>query len=86
MLQILMFLLCTDIQGTCATNGHGLYEGLDWLQQTLTGKEVKKAVVKPVKEVVASVSPEQQKPADKPNSGSWWSMLTNYFTKTTLAA
>ncbi|KAL6044685.1 Arf GTPase arf1 [Balamuthia mandrillaris] len=26
------------IQATCATNGNGLYEGLDWLAHTLTGK------------------------------------------------
>ena len=77
--------MCADIEGTCATTGEGLYEALSWLQQTLTRKEVKKAVVKPVKEVVATVSPDQ-KPADKPNTGSWWSMLTNYFTKTTLTA
>jgi ADP-ribosylation factor protein 1 len=26
------------IQATCATSGDGLYEGLDWLSHTLTGK------------------------------------------------
>ena len=50
-----------DIQGTSAMTGDGLQEGLRWLQQTLTGKEVKKAVVKPVKEVIGTVSPDQKK-------------------------
>lgn len=27
------------IQATCATNGDGLYEGLDWLSDTLTRKK-----------------------------------------------
>ena len=27
-------LLYTDIQGSCATNGDGVYEGLDWLKNT----------------------------------------------------
>ncbi|CAG9319252.1 unnamed protein product [Blepharisma stoltei] len=27
------------IQSTCATSGDGLYEGLDWLSRTLTGKK-----------------------------------------------
>jgi signal recognition particle receptor subunit beta len=26
------------IQATCATSGDGLYEGLDWLAHTVTGK------------------------------------------------
>jgi signal recognition particle receptor subunit beta len=31
------------IQGTCATSGDGLYEGLDWLSKALTDKEVEVA-------------------------------------------
>ena len=27
------------IQSTCATTGDGLYEGLDWLSRTLSGKK-----------------------------------------------
>ena len=30
------------IQSTCATNGDGLYEGLDWLSNTLKKKKYKK--------------------------------------------
>ena len=68
----------TDIQGTCATKGDGLYEGLDWVQSMLTSREVKKTVVKPVKEVINSVSPES-KPSGKPATRSWWTMITSYF-------
>ena len=74
------------MQGTCATTGEGLYDGFDWLQATITQKEVKKAVVRPVKEVVNSVTPEatspSDKPVNKPNTNSWWNMLTSYFVKT----
>ena len=52
------------MQGTCATTGEGLYDGLDWLQSTITQKEVKKAVVKPVKEVMNSMTPEATPPSD----------------------
>jgi ADP-ribosylation factor protein 1 len=31
------------VQGTCATSGDGLYEGLDWLSNVLTDKEVEAA-------------------------------------------
>ena len=27
------------IQGACAINGEGLYEGLDWLSEVVTGKK-----------------------------------------------
>eukprot|EP00483_Globobulimina_turgida_P000827 UN00828 len=30
------------VQGTCATTGDGLYEGLDWLSKTLTNKKKRK--------------------------------------------
>jgi len=74
----------TDVQGTCATSGEGLYDGLNWLQSTITKKEVKKAVVKPVQEVVDSVTlksgsaPQDQadKPASKPSTSSWWRMYS----------
>ena len=70
-----------DVQGTCATTGEGLYEGLSWLQSTLTQREVKKAVVKPVKEVVKSeITPlSSDKPAKKPVTSSWWGMISSYF-------
>ena len=29
------------IQATCATNGDGLYEGLDWLSNTVSAKQVR---------------------------------------------
>ena len=45
-----MFLHSSDIQGTCATSGDGLYEGLSWLKQELTQKQIKTAVKKPLVE------------------------------------
>ena len=68
----------TDIQGTCATSGDGLYEGLTWLQQELTGKQMKKTVAKPIQETKDSMM----------KSGfisSWLSSLGSYFTFTTTA-
>ena len=53
-------LVLADVQGSCATSGEGLYEGLEWLEAIITKKEVKKAVVNPIKEVVSSVSPDSQ--------------------------
>ena len=47
---------CTDIQGTSAVKGEGLYEGLDWLKDTLTAKEVVKSVSKPTAEVKDSLT------------------------------
>ena len=67
-----LFFLSSDIQGTCATNGDGLYEGLTWLQTELTGKQIKKAVTKPIQETSDSVV----------KSGffsSWFSSLSSYF-------
>eukprot|EP00731_Ephydatia_muelleri_P030255 Em0021g778a len=32
------------IQSTCATSGDGLYEGLDWLRDTLSNREIKKTL------------------------------------------
>lgn len=43
------------IKGTSATNGDGLYEGLTWLQQQATGKQVKKAITQPFQETGDSV-------------------------------
>lgn len=73
------YMHATDIQGTCATTGDGLYDSLDWIQSTLTEREVKRTVIKPVKEVVSSVSP---KPSEKHDAQSWWTMITSYFAKT----
>ena len=73
-----MFDSYTDIQGTSATSGDGLYEGLTWLQQELTGKQMKKTVTKPIQETKDSIM----------KSGfvsSWLSALGNYFTFTTTA-
>ena len=64
-----------DVQGTCAGSGDGLYEGLSWIQETLTNQEVKKSVVKPVKEVLSI-------PEGKPKSHTWWSTISNYFSLT----
>ena len=74
---IFIAMLCfhphADVQGTCATKGDGLYEGLTWLQQQLTGKQMKKAVTKPIQETGDSVAKK---------SGlfsSWFSALGSYF-------
>ena len=41
------YYLRADIQGTCATNGEGLYEGMDWLASTLTNKKKQRDKSKP---------------------------------------
>ena len=69
-----MYILCTDIQGSCATNGDGLYEGLDWLKNTLTAKHVKKSISKPTSEVKHFLMRKNGFIA------SWLSSLSNYFT------
>ena len=46
----------TDIQPSCAPTGDGLYEGLDWLCDQLTGTAAKKSVMKPVQETKDSLS------------------------------
>ena len=81
--MITLSLVSPDIQGTSASTGEGLYEGLDWVRSKLSQKEVKTTVVKPLKEVINSVQPsEVKKPLGKPDTSSWWSMITDYFTKT----
>ena len=65
----------TDIQGTCATNGDGLYEGLDWLSSKITQKRLKKTIVKPVKETLA-ISKE-----GSTAKTSWWTSLSSYFVR-----
>ena len=67
----------TDIQGTSATSGEGLYEGLSWLQSKLTGKQAKKAVTQPIVEVKDSLS------AKNGLVSSWFSSIASYFTKKT---
>lgn len=59
------------IEGTCATKGDGLYEGLSWLKETLANKEVKKVITKPIVETKDSVT--------KSSFSSWMSTLTSYF-------
>ena len=69
------FHLCfaADIQGTSGRNGKGLYEGLSWIQKSLTQKELQESVVKPLKEVTS--------PLGKPNSHTWWSTISTYFVR-----
>ena len=74
-----IIIMYTDVQGTCATTGDGLYEGLDWATSTFNSRKMKQALVKPVNEVINSVSP---KPSGKPGTQSWWTTATRYFTKT----
>ena len=68
-------LLYADIQGSCATNGDGLYEGLDWLKNTLTAKYVTKSVRKPTAEVKEFL---MGKIGSLP---SWFPSLSHYFTR-----
>ena len=63
------------MQGTSATRGDGLYEGLSWVQSTLAQRELKESVFKPVKEIVAA-------PKGKTSSHTWWSVISNYFMHT----
>jgi len=61
-----------DVQGTCATTGDGLYEGLSWLKEELTNQHVKTTVTKPLVETKNSAT----------KSGlvsSWFSSLSSYF-------
>ena len=67
-----MFLHSSDIQGTCATSGDGLYEGLSWLKQELTQKQIKTAVKKPLVETKDSVMKSSF-------ISSWLSSLSSYF-------
>ncbi len=60
-----------DIQATFAGNGDGLYEALDWLQEALSQKALKKSLIKPVKELSG--------PEEKQKSHTWWSTLSHYF-------
>ena len=66
--------LSADIQGSCATNGDGLYEGLSWVQSTLTTKQMKKSVSQPTAEVKDSLTGKGGL------LSSWVSSLSNYFT------
>lgn len=68
MLSLICELTLTDIEGTSVTNGDGLYEGLSWLQNQLTTKQVKKSVSQPTTEVKESIT------------GFLSSCFSNYFT------
>lgn len=56
MRNLICELTLTDIEGTSATNGDGLYEGLSWLQNQLTTKQLKKSVSQPTSEVKDSIT------------------------------
>jgi GTPase SAR1 family protein len=62
------------IQGASAVKGEGLYEGLDWLKDTLTAKEVVKSVSKPTAEVKDSLT------GKKGFLASWFPAISNYLT------
>eukprot|EP00731_Ephydatia_muelleri_P030284 Em0021g807a len=68
------------IQSTCATSGDGLYEGLDWLRDTLSNREIKKTLALPLTETAKSASDTASKPSVIP---SWLSSIGNYFHNTT---
>ncbi|KAL5476140.1 hypothetical protein EMCRGX_G026050 [Ephydatia muelleri] len=64
------------IQSTCATSGDGLYEGLEWLQYTLSKREVKKTLTQPLTETTKSASDTISKPS---LLSSWLSSIGGYF-------
>lgn len=66
------FVYSLDIQATSAVVGDGLYEGLDWLHSTLTGKAVKDAVSKPISETKST--------SKDGLLSSLYSNITSYFT------
>ena len=49
------FLLLTVVQGSCATTGDGLYDGLGWLCDQLERKAMKASMSKPLMETRDSV-------------------------------
>ena len=51
------------IQSSCATSGDGLYEGLEWVQDTLSEREVKKTLQQPLTETAKSASGTTPKPS-----------------------
>ena len=53
----------TDIQSSCATSGDGLYDGLEWVQDTLSKREVKKTLTQPLTETAKSASGTTSKPS-----------------------
>ncbi|KAL5490815.1 hypothetical protein EMCRGX_G016002 [Ephydatia muelleri] len=64
------------IQSTCATSGDGLYEGLDWLENTLSKREIKKTLSQPLTETTKSASDTVSKPS---LLSSWLSSIGGYF-------
>lgn len=65
-----------DIQGCSAVTGDGLFEGMDWIHQTITGKAVREALVKPVAETAESVT------KTKGMLASFYSSVSSYFVST----
>ena len=71
--MLYLILTTLDVQGTCATSGDGLYEGLSWIQTTMAHRAMKKSTIKPIKESFG---------APKGKSHSLWSVINNYFIHT----
>lgn len=69
-------IIVSDIQGCSATTGEGLFEGVDWIHETITGKAVKQALVKPVAETAESVAKTQG------ILTSFYNSFTSYFVST----
>ena len=78
--HLIPYVFYVDIQGTCATSGEGLYDALDWLQSTLTQKEIKKAITKPLDEMTKT---DESHPATAEKTsyslGSWLNSISKYF-------
>eukprot|EP00731_Ephydatia_muelleri_P030283 Em0021g806a len=64
------------IQSTCASSGDGLYEGLEWLENTLSKREIKKTLTQPLTETRKSASDTISKPS---LLSSWLSSIGGYF-------
>lgn len=70
------------IQATCATSGDGLYEGLEWLKDTLSTREMKKTLTQPLTETAKSASTVASK---QTSVSSWLSSVSGYFHSRTAA-
>ena len=65
------------IVGTVATTGDGLYEGLNWIHDALTKKDVKNEILTPLTETVD----DARKLTQLSSQGSWSSYFKSYLSK-----
>ncbi len=81
----ILFCVCfvlADIQGSCATVGDGLYEGLDWLKSTITQQRLGKSVTKPVNETIVDPVKTTLSSLEKDSYiKSLWTSVSSYFVR-----